>query len=269
VRIRIVFQLWNKGGYVPFHHQYLLSRLIKGVIFRGANEKFMHFEDYNFSGLKGQTQVSRKGLHFFSSKVTLVFSCGNADFLEYFLDNLFDLEEFEIGNLKLSPEMVEKEEPLIFMEKMKYVCISPLVVRPPSLNETESKSFVSPTDDIFSDLLYDSTMERLEHNGKYVKKQIDSFFKFQIVPDKIYLGKIMTAHKKFARVYPVYDNDLKQEVRGYTFPFTLYADEKVQEFIFSQGLGSLCDKGFGMLDIANTNPVKRIITRKARNPITS
>ena len=261
--------MWNKGGYVPVHHQYMLSRLIKGVNLRGNIEEFKNFREYNFSGLKGQTQVSRKGLHFFSNKVTLVLSCGNAEFLEYFLDNLFDLEEFEIGSLRLSPEMVEKEEPTVFSEKMKYVCISPLVVKQPLLNEPESKIFINPDDDIFSDLLYESLMQRMENVGNFTKKEIDSFYKFQIVPDKKYLGKIMTSNKKFARVYPVYDEDIKLEVRGYTFPFILFADAKVQEFIFSHGLGILCDKGFGMLDIANSNPVKRIITRKARNPISS
>ena len=264
MRIRIVFHLWNKGGHVPFHHQYMLSQLIKGVNLRGTNEEYRNFEDYNFSGLKGQTQVSRKGLHFFSNKVTLVFSCGNADFCEYFLDNLFDLEEFEIGSLKLSPEMVEKEEPTVFSDKMKYVCISPVVVKVPEINNPESKIFINPTEDVFSDLLYESTMERIEKIGNLPKKEIDSFFRFQLIPDKVYLGKIQKTNKKFARVYPTYVGDQKFEVRGYTFPFTLYADKQVQEFIFIHGLGSLGDRGFGMLDIANSNPVKRVVTRKSK-----
>ena len=114
-----MFNLANKGASIPFHHQFLLSQLVRGVCLRGDDTKYVNFSDYNFSGLKGQTRVSRRGLHFYSSKVTLVFSCGDSGFVDFFLDKLFDLEEFELGGLKLSPALVEKEEPIIFEEKMK------------------------------------------------------------------------------------------------------------------------------------------------------
>jgi CRISPR-associated endoribonuclease Cas6 len=46
-------------------------------------------------------------------------------------------------------------------------------------------------------------------------------------------------------------------VRGYTFPFTLYAKKEVQEFVFTCGLGAFTHKGFGMLDLANADISKR------------
>jgi len=184
--------------------------------------------------------------------------------VDYFLDSLFDLEEFEVGGLQLSPETVEKEEPIVVEDKMKYVCISPIVVRKPLFDDPKNRLFIYPEDDLFSDLLYDSTMERMESQGIFKSSQIDSFFRFQIVPDKAYLLRLSELNKKFARVYPVYDDDIKFEVRGYTFPFTLYANKQVQEFIFTQGIGSFCHKGFGMIDIANSDPIKRIITRKSK-----
>ena len=264
MRTRIVFHLWNKGGYVPFHHQYLLAQLVKGVNLKGNKKEFEDFTFYNFSGLKGQTQVSRKGLHFYSNKVTLVFSCSNGEFVDYFLDNLFTIEEFELGTLRLSPELVEKEQPLNFEEETKYICISPIVPKKPELLDSFSKNFINPEEDSFSDLIYESTMRRMEKFGAYSAKDIRSFYKFQLVPDKDYLHKLYINKKKFARIYPVYDKDVKYEVRGYTFPFTLYAHPKVQQFIFNNGLGAFCHKGFGMLDIANSDPSKRIITRKSR-----
>jgi len=264
VRIRIVFNLLNKGGYVPFHHQYLLAQLIKGVILKGGDTRFSNYSGYNFSGLKGQIQISRRGLHYYSNKITLVFSCSDADFMDYFLDNLFELGDFEIGNLVLSPAMIEKEEPIIFSDKVKYVCISPIIVRKPVFHDPMSKSFINPEEDLFSDLLYETTMERIERQEIYAVKQINTFYRFQIVPDRNYLGKLMYQNKKFARIYPVLEHDAKFEVRGYTFPFTLYADAKVQEFVFTHGLGSFTHKGFGMIDIANADPIKRIIARKSK-----
>jgi len=237
---------------------------VKGVNLRGNQKEFDEFGYYNFSGLKGQTQVSRKGLHFYSNKVTLVFSCSNAAFVEYFLDNLFSIEEFELGTLKLSPELVEKEEPVTFDETTKYICISPIILKKPNFNDPGSKNFINPEEDVFSDLIYESTMRRMEKFGAFSTNDIDSFYKFQLAPDKDYLHKLYQRKKKFARVYPVYDKDVKYEVRGYTFPFTLYAHPKVQEFIFTNGMGAFGHKGFGMLDIANSDPSKRVITRRSR-----
>jgi CRISPR-associated endoribonuclease Cas6 len=62
LRTRIIFSLKNRGAYVPFHHQYLLAQVIKGLLIFGPEKSYLDFNQYNFSGLKGQTKVSRKGL---------------------------------------------------------------------------------------------------------------------------------------------------------------------------------------------------------------
>ena len=235
---------------VPFHHQYLLSQLIKGIIVSGGKKQFYNFDYYNFSGLKGQTKVSRKGLHFFSQFVTLVFSTPDEDFLKYFLNKLFQIKQVNIGSLLLQADHVEKEELLDFGDHAKFVCISPIVLLKPDFNDDSSKRFIPPTSDSFSDLLYESTMERLIKTG-YTSQQIEEFYRFQIIPDEPYLKKLKEQQKKFARIYPVYENDVKYEVRGYTFPFTIYAEKEVLQFIFQCGLGYFTHKGFGMLDIAD------------------
>lgn len=259
MRVRIIFLLKNKGSFVPFHHQYLLAQLVKGIIVKGGEERFKSFNFYNFSGLKGQTKISRNGLHYYSSRVTLVFSCPDKEFVDYFLKNLFSFPQIEVGNLVLIPEGVEKEEYPEIGDAMKFICISPVVLLNPTFNDNEGKRFVSPESEIFSDLLYETTMIRIEKYGAFSTEQIANFYKFQIVPDKDYLNKIRETQKKFARIYPVYDQDVKYEVRGYTFPFTLYAAKEVQEFVFTCGLGSYTHKGFGMLDIANSDPSKRAV----------
>jgi len=259
VRVRIIFLLRNRGGHVPFHHQYLLAQVIKGVLVKGNNQDFINYSFFNFSGLKGQTKISRKGLHYYSSKVTLVFSSPNQDFINYFLHNLFEQTQVDIGGVSLQPESVELEEPLSHSESAKFICISPLVLLNASFNDNGAKRFISPEIDAFSDLLYESTILRMQQAGLFSSKQIEDFHKFQIVPDKNYLARLNAAQKKFARIYPVYDQDVKYEIRGYTFPFTLYAVKEVQEFVFNCGLGQFTHKGFGMLDLANTNPNSRVL----------
>lgn len=242
---------------MPFHHQYLLAQFIKGLLTFGSNPDYRDYTQFNFSGLKGQTKVSRKGLHYYSSRVTLVFSCGDQQFLDYFTAQVFTQKDIMIGNLHLTPESMEKEEPVQVGEESKYLCISPIVVLSAHFNDEHAKKFIHPESDEFSDLLYESIIGRMEATRKYTPAQLAAFYKFQVVPDKLYLQRIQESNKKFARIYPLFDNDVKFEVRGYTFPFTLYAAKEVQHFIYENGLGYFAHKGFGMLDLSNNDSVRR------------
>jgi CRISPR-associated endoribonuclease Cas6 len=257
LRTRIIFSLKNRGAYVPFHHQYLLAQVIKGLLVFGPNKSYLDFNQFNFSGLKGQTKVSRKGLHYYSSKVTLVFACSDKPFLDYFIARLFEQKEIIVGNLHLTPESTEAEEPVKIADESRFLCISPIVLIPATFNDESGKKFILPESDEFSDLLYESTLSRMEATGKYTPEQLTSFYKFQIVADSDYIQRIQASHKKFARIYPLFENDIKFEVRGYTFPFTLYAAKEVQQFVYENGLGQFTYKGFGMLDIANNDPIHR------------
>ncbi|MDH5602949.1 MAG: CRISPR-associated protein Cas6, partial [Cyclobacteriaceae bacterium] len=141
MRARVIFRLQNRGGVVPFHHQHVLAQLIKGLIVKENKKEFLHYKLYNFSGLKGQTKISRKGLHFFSSKITLVLSSPSKDFIDHFLTTLFGHDEIEVGNLRLVPESVELEEPLLEKSPVKIVCISPVVLVKPVFGDEKGKRF--------------------------------------------------------------------------------------------------------------------------------
>ena len=257
MRTRIIFSLKNRGAHVPFHHQYLLAQVIKGLLIFGPEKSYVEFNQYNFSGLKGQTKVSRKGLHYFSSKVTLVFACGDRQFKDYLIARIFEQKDIIVGNLHLVPESVEEEEQVKITDESRFLCISPVVVIPATFNDDSGKKFVSPESDEFSDLLYESTISRMEATGKFNADQLAAFYKFQLVPDRDYIQRIQASHKKFARIYPLFDNDVKFEVRGYTFPFILYAAKEVQQFVYDNGLGYFTHKGFGMLDVANNDSIQR------------
>ena len=260
MRVRIIFKLKNRGASLPFHHQHLLAQFVKGALVKGNNQEFSNYTYYSFSGLKGQTKVGRDGLRYHSNFATLVFSSPNKDFIDYLLTQIFSFKDIVIGNLELGPLSVEKEKSPEFEDVMKFICISPVVLFRAQFNDETGKRFILPEADEFSDLLYESVMERMEASKAYSSKQIESFSKFQIIPDVAYLNKLRDLEKKFARIYSVFDSDVKYEVRGYTLPFQLYAAKEVQEFIFNCGLGHYAYKGFGMVDIANVNPIDRTET---------
>lgn len=257
MRVRVIFKLRNKGAHLPFHHQFILAQFLKGVLIEAGHQDFVHYDRLNFSGLKGQTKVSRNGLHYFSNLVTLVLSSDNKDFLDHLLERIFTYEDVQLGNLNVSPLYTELEEQPDYQEEMKFICISPIVPIKASFNDPASKRFIVPEEDEFSDYLYESTMQRLEASKKFTNEQLASFSKFQFVPDVEYLNKLRAKEKKFARIYSLFDQDVKYEVRGYTLPFTLYAAKEVQDFLFNCGLGAYTHKGFGMLDIAHVNPIER------------
>jgi len=258
VRIRIVFKLENKGAYLPFHHQYILAQFLKGALVKGENKEYIEYPYYNFSGLKGQTKISRNGLHYYSNLVTIVLSSADQNFLDYLLEQVFSFDQIDLSNLKLSPLYTEIEKNPELEEVSKFLCISPMVpIQSQGLDDAEGKRFVGPGTDEFSDLFYESTLRRMEATGLYSEEQLTSFNKFQIVPDADYLKRLQERGKKFARIYSVFEMDVKYEVRGYTLPFKLYAAKEVQEFIFNCGLGDYTYKGFGMLDIANADPAER------------
>ena len=257
MRIRVIFKLQNRGAYLPFHHQHILAQFLKGVLVKGGREKYFNYDCYNFSGLKGQTKISRNGLHYYSNLVTLVISAVEQEFMDYLLEQIFEFENIEFGNLQVSPLFTEIERPVELEEETKFICISPIVPFKAKFNDDYSKRFILPETDEFSDLLYESTIQRLEKRNTYTQAGFERFKKFQLVPDKPYLDRMKEKEKKFARIYSVFDNDVKYEVRGYTLPFKLYAEKEVQEFLFHCGLGNYTYKGFGMLDIANANPIDR------------
>ncbi len=257
MRVRVIFKLKNRGAYLPFHHQHILAQYLKGVLVNGGDSKYFNYSYFNFSGLKGQTKVSRNGLHYFSNFVTLVLSSDDQGFLDYLLEQIFKYDKIDLGNLEILPLYTELEKVPGMEDHMKFICISPIVPVKGAFNDVESKRFIGPETDEFSDLLYDSTLQRMENSGKFTEEQLASFSKFQFVPDVAYLNRLKERDKKFARIYSVFDNDVKYEIRGYTLPFKLFAAKEVQNFVFDCGLGNYTHKGFGMLDIANVNPTDR------------
>lgn len=221
-----------------------------------ADNDMFERANFTFSGLKGQTKVGREGLHYFSKKATIVLTSPNKEFVDKIVRGLFQESHILLGNLMLQADTVEEEEVPQFKESMKYLCISPIIPFH-DIQGLNNKMFVTPMGDEFSDMLYDSTMFRMEKSGNYSQEQIASFFRFQIIPDQEYLARINRMDKKFARIYSVIKDGEIKEARGYTLPFEVLAAPEVQEFIYHNGFGELSTHGFGMLDIPFFNPTKQ------------
>jgi CRISPR-associated endoribonuclease Cas6 len=232
--------------------------MLKAAVMVGGNAEYLSFDEFNFSGLKGQTKSSRKGLHYYSNRVTLIVASRNVDFLNYLLINMFKMNHLEVGSLVLVPERVEVEQIPDLSNYEKFICLSPILLSMPSLMDDSATQFLDPETDEFSDKLYDLAMQHVENLGLFDSETMATFNQFQIEPDKDYLAKLVENNKKFSRVYPTYDQDVKFDVRGYTFPFYFYGATELKKVLFLDGLGALSHKGFGMIDLANEDPNDRV-----------
>ena len=232
---------------MPHYHQNILSDWIEGIKTKSA--QWRHYKLYNFSSVRGQATSQQEGLGYLTSQVKLVISSPSEGFIDFFVEQVFGQKMWKLGPLHLGPDHVYKEPLPELRDTVNYLCISPLVPSFISLqNEEAGKEFIHPRQDLFSDLLYECTMARMEQSGLYSAKAIKSFFKFQVVPDQHYLSKLKKQGKLFARIYPINYQGNQYETRAYIFPFTLHADKQVQAYVYTYGLGAFTQQGLGMLD---------------------
>lgn len=248
MRIRIIFNLLNGESFLPFYHQQeILASL--SYIFKKYGLEFNLSDKFTFSSLKGGFKVTAHGLQFQSPKVSLVLSGFNSDLVNKAKELIFEEKQFTVGELMLIPEFFQVEDKPNFDLEMKYICLSPFALISPISNGGYSDKFIHPLDNTFSDFLYYSSIERMEATGLYSEQEIESFAKFQLVPEKGYLDKFEGQEIKFARIYSAIFKERSVRIRGYVFPFTLYAHPKVQEFLYFNGLGECTEIGLGALDI--------------------
>ena len=251
MRVRIIFEVLNEGGIVPFHQQVLLSSFVHDFI----PADFLSSVSWNFSGLKGQTRVTARGLYYNSQKVTLVFSSPSQRLVADFISGIFSCSSIGLAGLELRPLQVLREEVDFMDSTEKYVCISPVVILAEGLPDAELKQFISPLSESFAGLLFESTMSRMESAG-LTTGRTDTF---QFRPDLEYLEKSKQQDRKYSRIYSLEGMGNFNELRAYTFPFYLEAPAAVHRFLFESGLGEATRNGFGMVDFADRKNRTRLL----------
>lgn len=262
MRVRITFNVTNGEGYLPFYHQNLVLNTFSLLFEKNGISSGLP-KSFTFSSLKGSFQVTPYGLKLESSKLTLILSGSDFNFIDKVRELIFKEGDIQLGSILLTPIFYNVENSPSFQFEMKYICLSQFGIIPPSLKMDNSERFVNPLHDSFSDLLYYSTMERLEETGQFSADELESFSKFQIVPEQSYIKRFEDHEEKYSRIYNIDYNNRPVRLRGYIFPFTLYADPKVQEYLYYNGLGVCTEKGWGALDIIKEqSPDPEILSKR-------
>lgn len=226
---------------IPLHHQALVAESLYQLIDSfGGNRSLL-----NFSSLKGTSKIQNGFMRFLSSKVTLVLSSRSAEQLEQLTSKIFELPFLAVGKMNLMPRSHEIIPDPEFSMKMRYLCISPMILVDPHKDPDKSQITIEPTSQEFSDILYEQTLDRMEKAG-FSESDLNNFAEFDAQPDHEYVQKLNETGKKFARYYRAADGST---MMGYLLPFTLHAHPEVQKFIWQSGIGALTDQGYGMVDL--------------------
>jgi CRISPR-associated endoribonuclease Cas6 len=241
MRVKISFvRMRDASNSVPLHHQKLISQCLEDII----KDVPVKTDFYTFSSLKGTSKVQNGYMRFLSSKITLVISSSNSEFVDQVTKRIFEQPSILVGKISLIPKSFQTIPEPDFKTEMKYICISPLVLTDPAKNEMLSQEIVDPSTYEFSDMLYNAIIDNMEKAG-FSDADLNEFAVFEATPDKSYVAKIMESGKKYARLYKTNE---ELNMMGYLLPFTLHAHTKVHQFIWDCGLGVLNIQGYGMID---------------------
>lgn len=241
MRVKISFTRDNtSGNSIPLHHQKILSDSL-GLIVQEING---NKKDLCFSSLKGTSKIQNGQMKFLSSKVTLVISSHDEMLVNKVIDRIFEKSFLPVSKMNLLPRHKDVIPDPVFEVKMRYLCISPLVLFDPSADPEKALNQIDPTSHEFSDILYNVILDRMEKSG-VGEDQLNSYAEFDAQPDQEYIAKMGSGNKKFARIYR--DNNGHNMV-GYLLPFSLHAHPDVQRYVWQNGLGVLSDQGYGMID---------------------
>ena len=226
---------------IPLHHQSLLCESIIPMIEAIGGDA----SQFSFSSMKGTSKIQNGFMRFLSSKVTLVVSSRQADKLEQLVSKIFEQPYLVVGKMNLMPRSHESIVDPEFSVKMRYLCISPLILVDPRTDSERSQLTIDPTSHEFSDILYEQTLDRMEKAG-FTEADLNNFAEFDAQPDQDYVQKINETGKKFARYYKANDGS---NMMGYLLPFTLHAHIDVHRFIWECGIGAMTEQGYGMVDM--------------------
>ncbi len=256
MRIKITFvRTFKSPNLMPLHHQMVLNRSLAPFIERGGDGKIL----YAYSTLKGSSNVQSGNITFLNTKVNLILSSNNEEFLKATVDKMFEKHVVKIGKMLLMPKQQQVIEMPVYTSEMKYVCLSPFVIIDSGKEPDRAETIIDPTTQEFSDMLFNITMKRMNEAG-FTEEELKNFETFEAIADAEYLKKIVENNKRFSRFYRNLDG---QTIIGYLLPFTLHAHPKVQEFICDTGIGLYTLEGYGMVDVVGDKPTPVAIPKSS------
>lgn len=260
MRIKIT-AITDRPASFPFNYQYPLQAAIYALIRESSSEysKFLHeqgyvkdginrvFKFFTFSKLKFSPKLCGKTGFENVRQIEFIFSTIVEESLGHMILGIFSDRKMHLRingkGLNLTIVNVDVLEDLVFSDKEKFICLSPIAVSTMVENDKGRKvphflNYMIPRErDRFAESIKNNLVNKYEtlHNASYGKREHPFSFHF----DPVYIGKKNGAISKLIS----FKNDIK--IKAMEAPFTVEADPDLIKIGYECGWGEKNSAGFG------------------------
>ena len=259
MRFKINLYRNGRGKFLPINYQYELSSLIYKIIdqtdtgfaqylhdhgysvagktFRLFNFSRLSFDKYKVYGAEKRIEHQGRMASFYIS-----FLVDRA--AEEFIKGLFMNQQLWLGDkftqIQYEVSGIESCERPVFLEKMKYRCLSPILIK--QKRTTRGEDYLEPTDKDYIDILAYNLGSKAQAFALSVN---DVGFKEHSPHVNLQLnGKV---YKKGVEIKQ--HTDAATQLIGYTYEFELTAPTELHEIGYYAGFGHLNSQGFGCVEV--------------------
>ena len=206
--------------------------------FDPANDRHLQF--YSVSNLyvpkilvfEDRLQINVPRIQFWASFLPEV---GTRDLLDQVLEG----REFSIGDQKSAVSFriseISDVSPVMFMERMEYQSLAPVVVK--ALRQNQTLEYLPPQNPYYAQFIYDGLVDRWEQFYQRPFEGIRGFRFTLLAPERRKAVNVCAGTP-----------EAQKEV-GYMLKFRIEMDPILQEFAYLLGIGDDLDKGFGYLEL--------------------
>ena len=235
MRIKLEFKT-EKNTVIPFNHQYFLASAIYNVLSR-ADEEYsekLHthpkykFFTFSLLSIPNRRVIEKRGIVSLDGRVFLHVSSPNDEFLQNFVDGIFDCKVININGIELIPmNMIIKRIPKDF-DTLK--TISPIYLKTMIERDGAKKVYdLLPNNSKF----YENFKNNLKKKyGAFYNKECNLDFDFEVLK---YKPKRVKIKNTFCRCSEMV--------------FRVYGDYDLIKFGYECGFGEKNSMGFGMVEV--------------------
>lgn len=253
MRVKLTLTALERATPLPLNYQHAVASLIYATLGHASSEFAARLHDegfsadgrafklFTFSRLNTRrARVAGSQLILEDPTVSLQISSPVADFVEHFVNGLFQCETFHIAGAHFHLQQAETLPPPVFTDRMSLRALSPVTE---STGEGQQKHprFLSPEDD-WSEVIRRNLLRK--HQALHGHEPADTRLRFTW--DTAYLADALRRGRR-----PSVLTDIRGiKVRGWLAPFTAEGSAELIEVGYEAGYGSRNSMGFGMAETA-------------------
>jgi len=267
MRIKLSLRVNTPATVIPYNYQHYLSSALYGILSRssGVYSEFLHQKGYlgpdgrlrklfTFSKLFFNRRISKNRFGYKCEQGCEIWMFVSSpmlhDFVRHFVTGLFEDQIIRIDKVLLNVYQVESMADPDFSEEMKFICLSPVVLKSVVLTSTGKKTYYyRPLDENLSQAVRASAINkyRTVHN-----KNPDSD-ELEFIVDKNYI-KRRGGQEHVAKLVTVKKGTKEEtKIKGFEVPFTLKGSVELIKNIYDCGIGDQCSLGFGCVNVVENS----------------